>query len=118
MAKRNHKVVKPKLLTYVHVCHEFNTYDQTCVTTTTLKAGSLEELDQLIDKWQNGSDWTEIEKSGVFKTKNKCPKNFFESGGFCSDDISFTCKETGEDLREWYQKQGWGHFKDLKCSVG
>lgn len=103
---------KPKLLTYIHVSNEYNTYEQTCVSTTTLKASSLEELNKLIDEWQNGSDWSKLEKAGLLKVKNKCPKNFYESGGFCSDDISFTCKETGEDLRKWYQSQGWGFFGD------
>lgn len=104
---------KTVLNTYVHICHEYNTFEQTCITTTTLKASSLEELDKLIDKWQNGSDWSKLEEAGLLKVKNKCPKHFFESGGFCSDDISFTCTTTGEDLKEWYTKQGWGTFKKL-----
>ncbi len=98
---------KPKnLKTYIHVFHEHNSHNQEGDTITTIKAMSLDQLDQYISEWQNG-DEEKIPKTR-FKQQFKGPKDFYYAGGFAGDDVSFTCKETGEDLKDWYQTQGWG----------
>lgn len=102
---------KPKnLKTYVLLSKEYNSHHQEGISTITFKAVSLDWLDQYISEWQSGHE--ELIPKGRFKNQFKGPKDFFYAGGFCSKDISFTCKETGEDLSGWYQKQGWGFFGD------
>jgi hypothetical protein len=101
---------KIMLKTYVYVYHEHNTHGQEGDITHTFKAENLEELDTFVGLFQNGNE-DQIPK-GRFSTKYKVPKRFFEAGGFAGHDVSFTCKETGEDMRDWWKTQGWGVIED------
>lgn len=102
---------KPKLNTYVHIYHDVNSHGQEGFTTTTFKAVNLEELDKLIEVHQN-AEAKYTAQARFIKQTFKGPKDFYYAGGFAGDDVSFVCKTTGEDLSEWYQEKGWGHFKD------
>ena len=105
MTKKSLKT-KKTTKTYVYVFREYNSHNQEGTTTVIFKAESLDQLNEYVDLYQNG----DVEKipRGRFSIKHKLPKNFWDAGGFCADDVSFTCKETGEDMRDWWKTNGWG----------
>lgn len=98
-----------ELKEYVWVSREYNSNGQSGKITCTFKAESLEQLDAYLVSYTNGNEH-EIPKSRI-KVKSKIPKDFYLAGGFCSDDISFTCATDGTDMSEWWNSSGFGFIE-------
>jgi hypothetical protein len=107
--KTTKKTKTNKLKTYVYVYCEYNSHSQEGEVTVTFKAESLDQLNTYVDHYQNG-DEKQIPK-GRFKIKYDLPPRFWEAGGFCSDDLSFTCKTDGKDMADWWNALGWGRIQ-------
>lgn len=103
---------KSKLKTYVWVSREYNSNSQEGEIICTFKAESLEQLEEYLLLYTSGEE-DQIPKSRL-KVKNKVPRNFFEAGGFCSDDISFTCIDDKKDMSDWWNASGFGFIKGRK----
>ncbi len=100
------KKSKPKLKTYVLTVEEYNCHSQEGFSIHSFKADSLEQLDSYINIWESGTE--EKIPAGRYKVKHKLPARFWEAGGFYSDYLTFVCKETGEDMKKWWESQGFG----------
>lgn len=107
--KTTKKTKTSKLKTYVYVSLEYNSNSQEGYITRTFKAKSLEQLQAYVVLWSEGLE-TQIPQ-GRFKEKRKLPKNFWDAGGFCSDDISFTCITDSKDLAKWWNSLGYGFIR-------
>lgn len=103
------KTKTSKLKTYVYVSLEYNSHSQEGYITRTFKAESLKQLEAYVALWQEGHD--DQIPQGRFKEVAKLPKNFWDAGGFCSDDISFVCKTDGKDLAKWWNSLGYGFIR-------
>ena len=107
--KTTKKTKTNKLKTYIWVSREYNSHSQEGNIIVTFKAESLNQLDTYISLYQNGLE-EQIPK-GRFKIKHQIPARFYEAGGFCSDDLSFICRDNGEDMSKWFNTSGFGFIK-------
>lgn len=81
--------------TYILTIKEYNSDGQEGQTTVKFKAESLDALAVLYTKYENG-----LEDSNIVQ-KFRGPKTFHEAGGFCSETLSFICKESRQDILPW-----------------
>ena len=100
---------KSKLKTYILTLKEFNSHGQEGTVIHSFKADSLGSLDSYINLWESGNEG--LIPAGRYKVKHKLPARFWDAGGFCSEYSTFTCRDTGEDMKVWWETQGWGKLK-------
>ena len=96
-------------LTYILTTEEHNSHGQSGSITHTFRASSLAFLNDYIDLWEDG--YEDQIPEGQYTFEENLPEDYYEAGGFTGRNLTFTCQETGEDMKIWWETQGWGTLK-------